>query len=56
MTPCNAEAAVGAASSQYQACRYAGLLRRLPAVLGQLVAACRSLDGDVQLRAHALAG
>jgi Helix-turn-helix domain len=48
-------AAVGTARRQYQACRYAGLLRRLPALLGQLDAACCALAGDGRLRAYGLA-
>jgi transcriptional regulator with XRE-family HTH domain len=48
-------AAVGEARREYQACRYAGLFRRLPALLGQLDSACQELDGDEQLRSLALA-
>jgi transcriptional regulator with XRE-family HTH domain len=48
-------AAVGGARREYQACRYAGLFRRLPTLLGQLDAACQELGGDEQLRSLALA-
>jgi Flavoprotein len=39
---------------QYQACRYAGLIQHLPDLITQLHLACASLDGEDQLRAHAL--
>ena len=42
------------ARSHYQACRYSELISYLPRLLSQLDAACSSLDGDDQLRAHAL--
>jgi transcriptional regulator with XRE-family HTH domain len=47
-------AAAGNARRQYQACRYSGLIPRLPRLLGRLDAACQSLDGDDQLRAFTL--
>ncbi len=43
------------ARAQYQACRYAELITRLPRLLAQLDAACSSLDGDRKLRGYALA-
>jgi hypothetical protein len=46
--------AAGNARRQYQQCRYSGLIPGLPVLLGRLDTACRSLDGDDQLRAFAL--
>ena len=43
-----------AARKDYQACRYAELVSRLPRLLSQLDTACRRLTGDDQLRACAL--
>ena len=45
---------VARARKDYQACRYAELVGRLPRLLGQLEAACRCLDGDDGIRACAL--
>ncbi len=45
---------VSRARSQYQACRYSELVSRLPALLGDLQAACGTLAGDARLRAWAL--
>jgi tetratricopeptide (TPR) repeat protein len=42
------------ARKDYQACRYAELVSRLPRLLGQLDTACRCLDGDDGIRACAL--
>jgi hypothetical protein len=42
------------ARNDYQACRYAELVSRLPRLLGQLDNACRCLGGDDKLRACAL--
>jgi hypothetical protein len=47
--------AVSAAKRNYQACRYAQVTAKLPALLRNLRAACTSLHGDDRLRAHALA-
>jgi len=47
--------AVSAAKRNYQACRYAQVTAKLPALLRKLRAACTSLHGDDRLRAHALA-
>jgi hypothetical protein len=45
---------VARARNDYQACRYAELVSRLPRLLGQLDNACRCLGGDDKLRACAL--
>jgi hypothetical protein len=42
------------ARKDYQGCRYAELVSRLPRLLGQLNSACRCLSGDDRLRACAL--
>ncbi len=42
------------ARKDYQACRYAELVSRLPGLLSQLDSACRCLSGDDRLRACAL--
>jgi hypothetical protein len=42
------------ARKDYQGCRYAELISRLPRLLSQLDAACRCLTGDDKLRACAL--
>jgi hypothetical protein len=42
------------ARKDYQACRYAELITRLPRLLSQLDSACRCLTGDDRLRAYAL--
>ncbi|GII04231.1 helix-turn-helix domain-containing protein [Planobispora takensis] len=47
-------AAVAQAKQDYQACRYGEVLTALPALLRSLRAACTALDGDDQLKAHAL--
>ncbi|WP_246083641.1 helix-turn-helix domain-containing protein [Nonomuraea diastatica] len=47
--------AVSAAKRNYQACRYAQVTTKLPALLRKLRAACTSLHGDDRLRAHTLA-
>jgi transcriptional regulator with XRE-family HTH domain len=47
-------AAVATAKQDYQACRYGEVLIALPALLRALRAACLTLDGDDQHRAHAL--
>ncbi|MEU8252041.1 helix-turn-helix domain-containing protein [Nonomuraea sp. NPDC048916] len=46
--------AISAAKRNYQACRYAQVTAKLPALLRKLRAACTSLHGDDRLRAHAL--
>jgi hypothetical protein len=45
---------VARARKDYQACRYAELVTRLPRLLSQLDTACRSLTGGDRLRACAL--
>ena len=45
---------VARARKDYQACRYAELINRLPRLLSQLDTACRCLTGDDKLRACAL--
>jgi hypothetical protein len=45
---------VSRARRDYQACRYSELIKYLPALLAQLHAASIALDGDEQLRVHAL--
>src|SRR6516225_5553678 len=45
---------VARARKDYQACRYAELVSRLPRLLSQLDTACRYLSGDDRLRACAL--
>src|SRR5689334_15948482 len=45
---------VARARKDYQACRYAELVSRLPGLLSQLDAACRCLSGDDRLRACVL--
>jgi hypothetical protein len=45
---------VARARKDYQACRYAELVSRLPRLLSQLDTACHSLTGDDKLRACAL--
>jgi hypothetical protein len=47
--------AVTRARLRYQACRYTELVSELPGLLGRLDTACRTLDGDEQLRACTLA-
>jgi hypothetical protein len=47
-------AAVNRARREYQACRYAELLKYLPGLLAQLHAASLALDGNARLRVHAL--
>jgi hypothetical protein len=47
-------AAVNRARREYQACRYADLLKYLPGLLARLHAAALALDGDDELRVHAL--
>ena len=47
-------AAADNARRQYQACRYSGLIPRLPGLLSRLDTACQRLDGDDQLRAFTL--
>ncbi|WP_143082112.1 helix-turn-helix domain-containing protein [Nonomuraea wenchangensis] len=46
--------AVAAAKRNYQACRYAEVTAKLPALLRELRAACAYTDGDERLRAQAL--
>jgi hypothetical protein len=45
---------VARARKDYQACRYAELVSRLPSLLSQLDSACRCLSGDDRLHACAL--
>jgi hypothetical protein len=47
-------ATVTQAKQDYQACRYGDVLTALPVLLRSLRAACTSLNGDNQRRAHAL--
>jgi len=47
-------AAVNRARREYQACRYVDLLKYLPGLLARLHAAALTLDGDNELRVHAL--
>ncbi len=47
--------AVTQARRDYQACRYSGLIKYLPALLAQLHTASMTLDGESRLRAYALA-
>jgi hypothetical protein len=47
-------AAVNRARREYQACRYADLLKYLPGLLARLHATSQAVDGDTRLRVHAL--
>jgi transcriptional regulator with XRE-family HTH domain len=47
-------AAVARTKRDYQACRYSGVTKDLPALLSRLQAACGVLDGQAQLQAYTL--
>jgi len=52
--PAGLALSVARARKDYQGCRYAELVSRLPSLLSQLDSACRYLSGDDRLRARAL--
>ena len=55
LPPCGSPPCARVARKDYQGCRYAELVSRLPSLLSQLDSACRYLSGDDRLRACALA-